>query len=171
MTTFYLARSQARGLIMRLEAKGWRYSKCETQFQSKCNNWVFWQLFILVYLGALRHLCYQDWGCCLLAAPWFVRAALRSEEGWPGNKSQLLLGSLLVWALLFWVFISLLPYQLMTGLMTQLPSTNSHIPTSRWFFSISLPHLLWIILTDLYLPLTQSQNLPLATWAVSQALL
>lgn len=138
---------------MRLEAKGWRYNRCERQFQLKCNDWVVWQLFIPVYLGALRYLCRQDWGCCLLAAPWFVRAALRSEEGWPGNKSLLLLlGSVLAWALLFWALLSLLPYQLW-GLMTQLASTNSHIPNKQVIFlhlspSFTLDHTYWSLFTS-----------------------
>lgn len=38
-------------------------------------------------------------------------------------------------------------------------------------FSFCLPHLLCMLLPGSYLPLAQSQNIPLATWASSHALL
>lgn len=110
----------------------------KTRFQSKCNNWIPWQLLILVYSGESRYLCCQDWGWCLPASPSFLRAALRSEEGWSGNGSLLsLLGYVLAWDLLFWAVTSLLLYQLW-GLMTWLAPADSCTCTSSRFFSVSL---------------------------------
>lgn len=53
---------------------------CEVRFQSKCKNWISWQLLIPVYLGELKY--FSVWGFYLPAAPWPLRVYERLIWEW-----------------------------------------------------------------------------------------